>query len=46
MNFPGTMHARVLTVHAGPGKLEYHEDWPTPASGEVLVSVGNIVVEP
>jgi len=30
----------VLTGHGGLDKLEYHQNWPKPASGEVLVRVG------
>jgi len=42
MTAPETMRAVVLTAHGGLDKLEYHEDWPTPAPdrGEVLVRVG------
>ncbi len=42
MTVPETMRAVVLTGHGGLDKLEYHEDWPTPApaDGEVLVRVG------
>ena len=34
------MRAVVLTGHGGMGKLEYHEDWPTPEP-----SPGNVVVK-
>lgn len=42
MSLSETMRAVLLTGHGGLDKLEYHEDWPTPApaSGEVLVRVG------
>ena len=42
MTIPETMRAVVLTGHGGFDKLEYREDWPTPAPapGEVLVAVG------
>ena len=40
MNLPETMCAVVLTGHGGLDKLEYHQNWPRPASGEVLVRVG------
>ena len=42
MAVPETMRAVVLTGHGGFDKLEYREDWPTPAAGpgEVLVRVG------
>ncbi len=42
MKLPATMRAVVLTGHGGYDKLEYREDWPTPAPapGEVLVKVG------
>ena len=42
MTIPKTMRAVVLTGHGGLDKLEYHDDWPTPAPGpgEVLVRVG------
>ncbi|MDJ0628182.1 MAG: alcohol dehydrogenase family protein [Rhodobacter sp.] len=38
---PKTMTAMVLTGHGGLDKLEWHEDWPTPAPGpgEVLIKV-------
>ncbi len=41
MTIPATMRAVVLTGHGGLDKLEYHQDWPTPAprDGEVLVKV-------
>ena len=42
MTVPSAMRAVVLTGHGGLDKLEYREDWPTPApaAGEVLVRVG------
>jgi NADPH:quinone reductase-like Zn-dependent oxidoreductase len=42
MTVPPAMRAVVLTGHGGLDKLEYREDWPTPApaAGEVLVRVG------
>ncbi len=42
MTIPDTMRAVVLTGHGGFDKLEYREDWPTPAPGpgEALVAVG------
>lgn len=41
-DLPSVMRAIVLTGHGGLDKLEYREDWPTPApgKGEVLIKVG------
>lgn len=42
MNIPDRMRAMVTTGHGGLDKLEYHDDWPTPApqAGEVVIEVG------
>ena len=41
MTIPTTMNAMVLTGHGGLDKLEFHENWPTPAPQphEVLIKV-------
>jgi len=48
MTIPKTMRAVVLTGHGGLDKLEYHDDWPTPAPGpgEVLVRVLALSLDP
>ncbi len=42
LTIPETMRAVVLIGHGGLDKLQYREDWPTPAPrpGEVLIKVG------